>query len=109
MVYVDIDIKPGGSPNSINLKSRGVVPVAVLTTPLFDASDVNPGTVLFAGASPVNWNWEDVDFDGDLDLLFHFNTQNLNLTLASTSAELTGNTSEGIPFTGMDTVNIVPR
>jgi hypothetical protein len=30
-----IDIKPVSDPNSINLKSKGVVPVAVLTTDLF--------------------------------------------------------------------------
>ncbi len=31
IIDVEIDIKPGSDPNSINLKSRGVVPVAVLT------------------------------------------------------------------------------
>ena len=62
---VDIDIKPGSDPNSINLKSKGVVPVAVLTTPDFDAATVDPATVEFAGASPVRWTMEDVDGDTD--------------------------------------------
>ena len=39
---VDIDIKPATYPNTINLRSRGVTPVAVLTTHWFDAMDVDP-------------------------------------------------------------------
>lgn len=106
---VDIDIKPGSDPNSINLKSKGVVPVAVLTTDDFDASAADPATVVFAGASPVRWTAEDVDSDGDLDMLFHFKMQDLNLTGASTEATLTGKTTDGTPIKGTDTVNIVPN
>jgi hypothetical protein len=106
---VDIDIKPGSDPNSINLKSKGVVPVAVLTTDDFDASSVDPTTVLFAGAQPVRWTLEDVDGDDDLDLLFHFKTQELNLSEDSTEATLTGATYGETSIQGTDTVNVVPR
>lgn len=34
---VNIDIKPGSYPNSINLKSKGLIPVAVLTDQFFNA------------------------------------------------------------------------
>jgi len=44
---VDIDIKPGGDPNSINLRSKRVIPVAILTTDTFDASTVDPLSVKF--------------------------------------------------------------
>lgn len=108
-IEVDIDIKPGSDPNSINLKSKGVVPVAVLTTDDFDASDVDPETVVFAGAEPARWVMEDVDGDGDMDMLFHFKTQDLNLDEDSTEATLTGETIDGIPIEGTDTVNIVPK
>jgi hypothetical protein len=112
VISVDIDIKPGSYPNSINLKSKGVVPVAVLTTPDFDATTVDPATVEFAGAAPLRWAWEDVDGDGDVDLLLHFKTQELNLDENSTEATLTGNLKSelgGTPIQGTDEVRIVPR
>ena len=105
-----IDIKPGSDPNSINPNSKGVVPVAVLTTDSFDASSVDPVTVKFAGAQPLRWAREDVDGDGDTDLLFHFKTQELvDLDEDSTEAFLTGYTHAGEFTWGTDTVNIVPK
>jgi len=101
-----IDIKPGSYPNSINLKSKGVVPVAVLSTGDFDASTVDPNTVKFADASPAKWSLEDVSGDGRLDLVLHFKTQDLSLT-GATEATLTGFTYDDIPIEGTDTVNIV--
>ena len=108
LVMVGIDIKLGSAPNSINLGSKGVVPVAVLTTDDFDASSVDPDTVSFAGASPVRWAVEDVDGDGDTDLLLHFKTEDLNLNENSTEATLTGDTTDGKHIRGTDTVNIMP-
>jgi len=109
VLAVDIDIKPGSDPNSINPNSKGVVPVAVLTTGDFDATTVDPDTVVFAGASPLRWAMEDVDRDGDIDLLFHFKTQELGLDEGSTEATLTGATHGGTSIQGTDTVNIVPK
>ncbi len=106
---VKIDIKPGSYPNPINLKSKGKVPVAVLTTRCFWAKMVDPNTVFFAGASPVKWRLEDVDGDGDKDLLFHFKTQELELKPDSVKATLDGFTYTGKEFDGTDTVKIVPR
>jgi hypothetical protein len=95
------------TPNSINLKSKGVVPVAVLTTGDFDASSVDPDTVEFAGAVPLRWTMEDVDGDGNTDLLFHFKTQELTLDPDSAEATLTGSTYGAQLIQGTDTVNIV--
>ncbi|MBA7471290.1 hypothetical protein ES707_06596 [subsurface metagenome] len=105
---VKIDIKPGGNPNNINLRSKGVVPVAVLTTEDFDASNVDPDTVLFAVAEPVRWKLCDVDDDGKDDMLFHFKTQDLKLAENDTGATLTGKTFNGVGIGGTDTVRIVP-
>jgi hypothetical protein len=109
VLAIEIDIKPGSDPNSINLKSRGVVPVAVLTTDDFDATTVDPSTVKFAGAAPMRWAWEDVDGDGDIDLLFHFRTLELDLNQDSNEATLTGDTTDGKHIQGTDAVNIVPK
>ena len=107
-IEISIDIKPGSYPNSINLGSKGVVPVAVLTTAEFDASTVDPATVQFADAYPLRWAMEDVDYEGDLDLIFHFKTLELNLDMDSTEATLTGETLSALLIQGTDTVNIVP-
>ena len=104
----EIDIKPGSFPNSINLNSRGVIPVAILTTDIFDATMVDPVTVSFEGASPIRWAVEDVDGDGDLDLILRFKTQEVGLVGSDTEATLTGMTFDGIPIGGTDSVRIVP-
>lgn len=116
---VTVDIKPGSDTNVINLKSKGVVPVALLTSGAFDAAEVDPATALFAGAAPANWTLEDVDGDGDKDMLFHFRTQELNLTEDSTEATLTarlkapttvqsaGQASNGPTVSGTDKVRIL--
>ncbi len=105
---VDIDIKPGSDPNSIKLASKGVVPVAILTTGDFDTSTLDPVTVLFAGAAPLRWAVEDVDLDGDLDLLLHFKTRELNLDENDVEAVLIGMTFGGETIIGTDAVHIVP-
>lgn len=107
---VQIDIKPGSDQNSINLKSKGVVPVAVLTTDDFDfdAATIDPATIEFAGAAPVRWKLTDVDDDGDDDMILHFRTQELDLDQDSTEATLTAHLlTQEIVF-GTDEVRIVP-
>jgi hypothetical protein len=107
---VEIDIKPGSITNSINLKSRGVVPVAVLTSESFDARTVLLNSVRCCGASPARWMITDVDSDGDKDLLIHFRTQSLvELNTNSTEAILTGETLDGLQFEGRDSIKIVPE
>jgi len=107
-IYVDIDIKPGGDPNSINLRSKGVVPVALLTTIGFVATTIDPETVIFAGAMPIKWSTKDVDSDGDVDVVFHFKTRELNLDSSSTDATLTGKTFNPVfNISGTGSVKIV--
>lgn len=109
---MEIDIKPGSDPNSINLKSKGVVPVAVLTTDDFDATTVDPGTVRFGPgeAEAVHWALEDVDEDGDnIDMILHFKTQETGIKAGDTEATLIGETYDETSIEGTGTVNIVPR
>ena len=44
---VPVDIKPGGGTAPINLKSKGVLPVAIYTTDEIDATQIDPETLLF--------------------------------------------------------------
>jgi hypothetical protein len=99
---VDISI------SSINLRSRGRTPVAVLTTEEFDAATIDPATVRFAGAAPVHYALEDMDGDGDEDLILHFMTQDLNIDPSASDAMLIGQTYEGQLVVGMDSIKIVP-
>lgn len=105
---IEIDIKPGSLINPINLKSKGKVVVAILTTDDFDASTIDPVTIEFAGTSPLKWHLSDVDLDGDIDLVLHFMTQELELTKDSTEGILTGETFEDQQIQGTDSVRIVP-
>jgi len=108
-IEVQIDIKPGSKRNNINLKSKGVVPVAVLTTDSICAEMIDLGTVDLAGAKPMHWSYEDVDDDGDDDIILHFRTQELALDPDSTTeATLTANLLTGEEVSGTDEVRFVP-
>ena len=115
-----VDIKPGSDPNSINLKSRGVVPVAILTTEDFDAADIDSETVTLAGVAPARWEMLDVPEiwdtvlmtyagDGDPDLVFYFSTQDLATVLGSSSTMTTleGETFDGGHIKGTDALRIL--
>lgn len=105
---VTIDIKPGSYPNSINLKSEGVIPVAILTTDTFDAATVDPATVIFAGAAALHSAREDVDDDEDTDPILHFDCQQVSIVSGATEACLQGRTYQGASIEGCDSVRIVP-
>ena len=109
-IEVEIDIKPGSLPNSINPDNKGVIPVAILTTADFDASIVDADTVLFgpAGAQAQHWALEDVDNDGDEDMILHFRTQYTGITAGDAEAELAGKTLDGRNIHGSDSVWTVP-
>lgn len=114
---VDIDIKPGSYPNAINLGSNGVIPVAILSSDAFDATTVDPETVSLAGAgvavrgkgNKCLASQEDVNGDGLTDLVVKIETENLGPgTFQNGTAILTGETSDGVKFTGSDEITIVP-
>lgn len=105
---VSIDIKPGSFPNSINPRSNGVIPVAILTTDTFDAATVAPTSVRFGAtgteSTPNHYALEDVNSDGKADLVLQFPTQNTGIVCATASATLTGMTKRGMNITGTDSV-----
>jgi hypothetical protein len=107
---VAIDIKPGSDPNSVNPRSKGVIPVAVLGSIDFDSTQFNFTKVTFGldGASPAHdGHVEDVNNDGFMDAVFHFKTQKTGIACDDLDATLVGEISDGTKFTGTDTVKTV--
>jgi len=108
---VDLDIKPGDFPNSVNLKSRGVIPVAILGGDTFDVADVDVTTLAFGpSGAPIahrKGHREDVNRDGFTDLLLHFRIRETGIECGDESATLTGETLGGEAFEGSDSIRIV--
>ena len=112
-----IDIKPGSDPNAINPNSKGTIPVAILHTDDFDPASVDVSTVRFGdpedvdsggGATPAhNGHSEDVDDDGDDDLVLHFPTQDADFEGDEAEGKLVGETTDGTPLVGTDSVKLV--
>ena len=112
---IDIDIKPGGDPNSINPKSKGKIPLAILSTMDFSAPDeVAIDTLTFGRRGDeeslafCNTSPEDVNDDGLDDLVCHFYTQKTGFQWGDEEGFLRGQTLDGAPIEGSDSVRIVP-
>jgi len=126
-VDVTIDIKPQSCPNPLNVKKKGVIPVAILGTGDFDVLNIDPATVLFEGVAPIRWAIEDVTTpaaggeqcdcttdgpDGFDDLTLKFDAQELVAALGSVNngdeleLTITGSLLDGTPIEGSDCVII---
>lgn len=111
---VEIDVKPGAFPNSINLGSNGTVAVAIFSEPSFDARTVDPLSVTLAGATvelkgkgtPMA-SFQDVNGDGLIDLVVHVSTEALQLSDGDTEIVLEGKTFSGTSIEGRDSVRII--
>jgi len=112
---VSIDIKPGSYSNNINLKSNGVVPVAILGSTTFDVHKIDPATIKFTNA-PVKLknngqpmvSFEDVNGDGFTDMVVQVNTKDLKLSQSDTKASVEGKLFNETIIKGSDSVRIVP-
>ena len=113
---VAIDLKPGDDNNQINLKSAGVVPVAILSDATFDAAQVDPETITLAGArvrmvgkaNAAQCHMQDVNRDGLPDLVCNVETAEMLIEPGSSLVVLEAETFTGILIQGQDFVEIVP-
>ena len=109
-IEVAIDVKPGSATNPVNLRSRGVLPVALLGSASFLVADVDASTLVFgpSAASPSgDPAFEDVNADGFVDLVLHFRTLETGIAVGDTQACLIGATLGGRDFRGCDAVRVV--
>jgi hypothetical protein len=132
---IAIDIKPTSCRNPLNVKSKGVLPVAILGDESFDVTQVDPASVRLEGVAPLRWDREDVATpfepylgkqdafdcteagpDGYLDLTLKFNSQEVVAALGAVNdgdvlvLQLTGNLMEefgGNSIIGEDVVVIL--
>ena len=115
-VTVNIDIKPGSEPNSINNNGKGVIPVAILGNNTFDVSQIDPSTVELEGCEiktvgkkdKLLAHYEDVNDDGYVDLV----VQIVDVEDAFddlTEATLTGQLFNGTEIIGTDSIRLVPE
>jgi len=130
---VAVDIKPGSCPNPLNLKSNGLLPVAVLGGEEFNVYDIDTTSIRLMGVAAVRSSFEDVaspssdlanrcecaiiNPDGFMDLTLKFRTQDIATELLRSSGELvnggeyllvlSGELFDGTVIKGEDCVKLV--
>ncbi len=123
---ISIDIKPKYCPNPFNVRSKGVIPVAILGTADLKVTDIDITSLRLNGVAPVKSDFEDVatptglepceclalSGDGTEDLTLKFDTQAIVAALGDVqNAEeiplmLTGMLQDGTEIEGSDCVVI---
>jgi hypothetical protein len=125
---VVIDIKPRSCPNPLNLRSKGVVPAAVLGSDALDVNSIDIASVRLEGVAPVRSSIEDVSAvvadgnececttegpDGYDDLTLKFKTWEIAEAIGpvakgdTLALTLTGTLTDGTPIGGSDCIVIV--
>jgi beta-glucanase (GH16 family) len=101
-IVADIDVM-----GSTCKSGSGVIPVHLLSTPVFDATEVDHTTVRFGSAAEAHTTGKartpkrhvaDLNGDGLKDLLFHFRAKATGYTCESTNLALTGQMKDGTPI-----------
>ncbi|MHC4658773.1 MAG: PKD domain-containing protein [Planctomycetota bacterium] len=126
-VKVVVDIKPGSCPNPVNVKSSGVLPIAILGTEDVNVLDIVPTSIRLAGVEPLRSGYDDVAGpvsdcndcncttdgpDGFLDLTLKFKTQRIVEAIGDVNdgdileLELTGVLFGERPIEGADCILI---
>jgi hypothetical protein len=112
---ITIDIKPGSAENKIKLSAKGTTPVAILTTPSFNApSRIDRSGLTFgrtgdeASLDRCSFEPKDVNGDGLADLICHFVTTATRLRPGDVVGILRGRTLDAVLVEGRDSVKVVP-
>ncbi|HEX6505323.1 MAG TPA: hypothetical protein VF011_18920 [Terriglobales bacterium] len=108
---VRLDVKPGSFPNVVNVNSNGMLPMTILSTAKFDATQIDPTTVRFGDtgteATPNHWSLADVNGDGLSDLQMNFDVQQTGIACDTTLVSMTAKTYGGNEIRGTDSVKVI--
>jgi hypothetical protein len=111
---VSIDIQPGNPSNPINSRRGGVIQVAILSTPEFNAPLLVDRDSLMFGATGEETSLvscqkkgRDVNRDGLPDLLCSFSARASGFQKDSVLGILTGQMIDETPLQGQDSVRVV--
>ncbi|MFC2081729.1 fibronectin type III domain-containing protein [Candidatus Bipolaricaulota bacterium] len=115
-VWVDVHIRPGSEMNQVNPCAKGVIPVAIISTEGFDATEVVVESVVFAGAlvavnkaGKLQAHVEDLNADGLPDLLIQVDIADLDpLELHEGEGCITALTRSGDVVRGCDEFQVAP-
>lgn len=117
LLRIDATIRIGGTPEDgapVNPRSKGNIPVALLSSPEFDTPEVDQQSLRFGArgdeASLLRCNKADMDMnaDGKPDLVCHFDTQTAAFEAGSIEGIVTGSLKDGRRFEGRSPRKIVP-
>ena len=132
---IEVDIRPWSCVNPLNVRSRGVLPVAILGSEVFDVRDIDTRTIRLSSDGtelevwPIRGRYEDVSasFEGELydcqgtpdgleDLILKFRTQDVVRAIGKVNhgeevvLTITGTLVDQITeFEGTDSVKIIKR
>jgi len=120
-IEVDIDIKPGSDPSSVNCKNnKGKVPVAIFGSENFDVIDIEIVSMSLVGSEPIQvfevpdkLHIEDLNEDGFDDAVLILDKADVceatDPLTGTGDVELTGQTTDETQFAGIGDIRIVKR
>ena len=123
-IEVGLDIKPGSCTNPVNIRSNGVLPVAVLGSEDLDVTRIDPASIRLAGVAPLRSSLKDVagpdvcddsGDDGHMDLTLKFAAQDIVKALGDiydgkeVVLSLTGALNDGVLIQGEDIVRVLKK
>ncbi len=116
VLHIGIEIKPGsGEVAPLNPKSRGKIPVALLSSERFNALDVDSSSLMFGrngsehSLARCGKAGEDVNGDGMLDLVCHFHNQHAGFAKGDIEGVLKGKLIDGQRIEGRALLKVVPE
>ncbi len=105
---VTIDVLPGDAANVVYPNMGGKLPVAIISSPDFDATQIDPNTLKFGANEAIPSEavqFLDLDSQHTLDAQTRFAVPDTGIACNDTEVSLLGETLSGDSFVGVDTID----